>query len=635
MNAAEHAVLVIEDDSAMAELERRALGRAGFAPQVVASAAEARDRLAGGRYAAVLLDYNLPDGDAWSLVRLARGRRPPIPVIMVTAMGSETVAADAVLHGVSEYIRKSDGFFERLGGAVERAARQAAADEEMRNNDSLFRAIAENAHDAILLLDGTGTILFASAAAETMLGETPAALIGRHLADFIRQEDRADWRQGGLVPPLHGATHPIYRLKLRGGHIGAVEPAFATIGEGDAARTLGVLRDVTARVRLEERVRHQQRMAAIGRLAGGMAHDFNNILGVVIGNLDLLRDRTEVGETVRELAQDALDAAVRGAELTHGMLAFARRQDLRPVLADVNASVRSIARLLGRVLGEDISIELRLTDDVWPVSVDRVQLETALTNLAANARDAMPRGGCVVIATRNQHLDVQAPQFHEAHAEPLPGDYALIEVSDTGIGMPPDVLGHAFEPFYTTKDPGRGTGLGLAMVFGFVRQSGGLVSADSQVGRGTTFRLYFPRAAPSVVEHTATPLRPSAGPIGDGRTILVVEDNEKLRQLTVRRLVGACYRVLAAEDAAAAIDIINGEQTIDLLFTDIVMEGGVNGYDLARLATVRRPELRVLLTSGFADLHAAGEIPAPSRHRLLHKPYRSDDLLRAIRAALD
>jgi PAS domain S-box-containing protein len=634
--AAARAVLIVEDDSAMAELERRALGRAGFAPHVAASVAEARDQLAGGGFVAALLDYNLPDGDAWTLVTLAREQTPPIPVILVTAMGSETVAAEAVLHGVSEYIRKSDGFLERLGGAVERAARLADADEEMRRNGSLFRTIADSAHDAIVLLDGAGTILFASAAAEPLLGQTPAALIGQRLADFIRAEDRADWQQDGRVPPRRGAPRQVYRFQLRDGQAGSIEPAFATIGEGEATRTLGVLRDVTERVRLEERVRHQQRMEAIGHLTGGLAHDFNNLLGVVIGNLDLLRDQPGVPESVQELAQDALEAALLGAELTRRLLAFARRQDLRPIHSDVNASVRSIARLLSRVLGEDISVELRLADDVWPVSVDRVQLETAITNLAANARDAMPRGGRLVIATGNAHLDADAAATHaEVHADAIAGDYASIEVSDFGVGMPPDVLGRVFEPFYTTKEPGRGTGLGLAMVFGFIRQSGGHIYADSEVGRGTTFRMYFPRSTTPEATPPATPWTPPMARIGDGRTILVVEDNAKLLELTARRLRAAHYRVLVADGAAAAMETINGSEAIDLLFTDIVMAGGVNGHDLARLATTRRPALRVLLSSGFADLHGDADNGTRSPYCLLHKPYRSDALLRAISAALD
>ena len=621
-------VLIVEDDIAMAELERRALARAGYVPQIAPSVAAARTMLAGGGFVAILLDYSLPDGNAWDLVTQARDQRPHIPVIMVTAMGNESIAAEAVLRGVSEYIPKSEGFSELLGGAVDRAARLADADEEMRHNNSLFRMIANNAHDTIVLLDGGGTILFASAAAERMLGETPEALTGRDLAEFIHADDRAAWPGDGHAPPGRFPAQPFYRFRPREGHTVAFEPTFATIGEGPATRTLGVLRDVTERLRLEERVRHQQRLEAVGQLTGGLAHDFNNLLGVVIGNLDLLRDQPGISELVRELAQDALDAALRGVDLTHGLLAFARRQDLQPVRADLNQAIRSTARLLRRTLGEDITVKLRLADDVWPVSVDGSQLETALTNLATNARDAMPRGGRLLIETANVHLDAD---YAATQAEVSPGDYASIQVSDNGIGMPAAVLERIFEPFYTTKEPGQGTGLGLAMVFGFIKQSGGHIGVYSEVGHGTTVRLYLPRT--SVAEPVSVTPSPLAQE-GDGRTILVVEDNAKLRQLTARLLMAGGYRVLDTDDTQAALGIIDGAEVVDLLFTDVVMPGGVNGYDLARLAATRRPGLKILLTSGFPDLHTGGEATAPP-HRLLHKPYRSEALLRTVREVLD
>ena len=309
------AVLVVEDDRAMAELERRTLVRAGFVPLIANSVAEARERLTDGGFAAVLLDYSLPDGDAWHLVTQAREMRPLVPVIMVTAMGSESVAADAMRRGVAAYIVKGDGFIDGLGVAVDSAVRLAEADEEMHRNSSLFRAIADNAHDAIVLLDGGGTIRFASMAAEQMLGEPPAALIGRRLADFIDFEDRTGKPRRDVVrndlASRRGAGRRVYRVRHDDGATVSVEPTFATIGEGEATRTLGVLRDLTERVRLEEQLRHKERMEAIGHLTGGLAHDFNNLLGVVIGNLDLLQD--EAGFPTRaELARDALDAALAG-----------------------------------------------------------------------------------------------------------------------------------------------------------------------------------------------------------------------------------------------------------------------------------------------------------------------------------
>jgi PAS domain S-box-containing protein len=633
-------VLIVEDDNAMAELERQALSRAGFTPHVASSVAEARQQLLDSDFAACLLDYSLPDGDAWSVVALTRGLRPRVPVIIATAMGSETIAAEAVRQGVAEYLPKSERFVDGLGAAVGRVVRLAEDDEETRGNNALFRTIADNAHDAIVLLDRDGMILFASAVAESMLGDTPDALIGRSLADFIHPEDRIDWPCNGRAPPRRGEVRQVYRFPLRDGQVASIEPTFVTIGEGDAMHTLGVLRDVTERVRLEERARHQERMEAIGRLTGGLAHDFNNLLAVVIGNLDVLRAQSGTSELVHELAQDALDAALFGADLTGRLLAFARRQDLRPTHLDVNESIRSITSRFDRVLGGDISVELRLAENVWPVSIDHAHFETALTNLAANARDAMPRGGRLVITTRNAFTTAgaggaDAAADAEALAAAPPGGYALIEVTDTGVGIPPDELGRVFEPFYTTKVPGRGTGLGLSMVFGFVRQSGGHIHADSEVGRGTTFRLYFPRAAAPADAAAAPSWTMSPAPGGDGRTILVVEDNEQLRRLTARRLEAAQYRVLVAEDAAAAMATIHGAEAIDLLFTDIMMPDGINGHDLARHAAARRPAMRILLTSGLADLHGDADGARRSPYRLLHKPYRSDALLHAVRATLD
>ena len=457
--------------------------------------------------------------------------------------------------------------------------------------------------------------------------------MGRHNSGAPNGGARGNGAQGNAPAPRGGAARRVYRVRHDDGTIVSVEPTFATIGRGEATRTLGVLRDVTERVRLEERVRHKERMEAIGHLTGGLAHDFNNLLGVVIGNLDLLQDEAGISEATRELAHDALDAALRGAELTRGLLAFARRQDLRPTHADVNASVEAVVRLLSRVLGADIAVELRLAEDVWPVLVDRVQLETALTNLIANARDAMPRGGRLVIATGNAQVDADRA---EANSDLAPGDYATIEVRDNGLGMTPAVLDRIFEPFYTTKEPGRGTGLGLAMVFGFIRQSGGHIHARSELGYGTSFRLYFPRVSPAAAvaaRLAKAPIAPTAA-AGDGRTILVVEDNDRLRELTARQLIAARYRVLSAEGAAAALAVIESEVPIHLLFTDIVMAGGIDGVELARLAVARRPALKVLLTSGFPERLGERNCARRAPHSLLPKPYRVGALLGAVGAAL-
>jgi CheY-like chemotaxis protein len=372
-------------------------------------------------------------------------------------------------------------------------------------------------------------------------------------------------------------------------------------------------------------------MDAVGQLTGGLAHDFNNLLGIIIGNLDMLRDRWADDMDSDELAADALDAALRGAELARQMLAFARRQPLRPERCDINRAIVDIVRLLRRTLGEDIMIDLQLTQGLWPALVDRLQFETAVTNLATNARDAMPGGGELTIATRNTRLD---EDYAAAHAELAPGDYVSIEVRDTGTGIPPELLDRIFEPFFTTKETGRGTGLGLSMVFGFLKQSGGHINAYSEMGEGTVFRLYLPAVRDAATSDDGeTAALPPARP-GRNETVLVVEDSAGLRKTLIRQLAAAGYRVLEADSAAAALVTIDGGAPIDLLLTDIVMPGGMNGHDLAAAALLRRPGLRTLLTSGFPEM-ANGGADVPSGARVLRKPYRRDEMLRLVRETLD
>jgi two-component system, cell cycle sensor histidine kinase and response regulator CckA len=327
-----------------------------------------------------------------------------------------------------------------------------------------------------------------------------------------------------------------------------------------------------------------------------------------------------------ELAREALDAALSGADLTRRLLAFARRQPLEPRRADINELITRISKLLDRTLGEEIEISLELGAEVWPVVVDPAQLESSLTNLATNARDAMPEGGNLTIVTSNQHLD---GDYASQHAEVQPGDYAMIEVSDTGSGMPSGVASRIFEPFYTTKEQGKGTGLGLSMVFGFIKQSGGHINVYSEVGIGTTFRLYLPRADAGAEAAEAVTLQPFAR--GRGETVLAVDDNENLRRIIVRILDELGYRVLQADDAKTALEILASE-AVDLLFRDVVMPGGASGYVDA--AQSRWPQVKVLLTSGPPEkaINADGK---RRNLRTLSKPVRKDDLARTLREVLD
>ncbi len=378
-----------------------------------------------------------------------------------------------------------------------------------------------------------------------------------------------------------------------------------------------------------EVVRHAQRLEAMGQLTGGVAHDFNNLLGAILGHteflLDLLTERTEE----RELATEILDCTLSGAALTQRLLAFARRQPLQPAIIDLNEYLPVHVSLLQRTLGEIVTVAVALAPGLWLTHADPSQIVDVLLNLAINARDAMPHGGTLTIETANITLDTAyCTRNHGA----TPGDYVVLSVTDTGTGMPPDVLVRAMEPFFTTKPPGKGSGLGLSTIYGFARQSGGYFSIDSEVGKGTTVRLYLPStqagSTPAAPPHT----RVSPLPRGS-EAILVVDDNEAMRATAAHNLAALGYRVRLAADGPAALAILRAGERFDLLFTDVVMPNGLSGYQLAEAAQALQPSLPVLFTTGFAP-NEEGETGVRDANAL-RKPYRRRELAERVRAMLD
>jgi CheY-like chemotaxis protein len=350
----------------------------------------------------------------------------------------------------------------------------------------------------------------------------------------------------------------------------------------------------------------------------------------VLGNADLLAELSADDPARRQLAEMIVAAAQRGAALTQQLLAFARKQPLDPSVVDVNQRVAALDPMLRRTLGEHIEIELVRGAGLWPAMVDAAQLENALLNLCLNARDAMPTGGKLTLETANAALD---QRYADQHPDIVPGQYVMLAVSDTGSGISPENLARVFEPFFTTKEKGRGTGLGLAMVYGFARQSAGHVSIYSEPAHGTTVKLYLPRAT------TAKPASPAAGGAepavrGGAETVLVVEDDEPVRQLACHELRALGYHVLEADSGVAAMRIVDSGEPIDLLFTDVVMPGGMSGRQLADAARAARPGLRVLYTSGYTENAIVHHGRLDAGVMLLPKPYRRADLARAIRSAL-
>jgi signal transduction histidine kinase len=391
---------------------------------------------------------------------------------------------------------------------------------------------------------------------------------------------------------------------------------------------------IAQREKVEEALRQAQKMEAIGQLTGGVAHDFNNLLQVILGNLERLAPRlrgTGADDELRRLIDAASRAAARAATLTQRLLAFSRRQPLMPTTLDVNRLVVGMSELISRTLGEAIRTETLLSGNVWRVSADENQLESALLNLAVNARDAMPSGGRLTVETRNVTLD-------EAYAGSQdgvqPGDYVQIAVTDTGTGMTKDVVERAFDPFFTTKGIGQGTGLGLSQVYGFVRQSGGHVRIYSEPGQGTTVKLYLPRQ-PAMAAREATPM-PAPVPRGvSTETILVVEDEPDVRVFARDTLRGLGYGVREAGDGKQALDIIEHEPKVRLLLTDIGLPGGLDGRELADEVRRRRPDLKVLFTTGYAHDATMRNVGSGTAVELLSKPFNAAELARMVRTALD
>lgn len=480
-----------------------------------------------------------------------------------------------------------------------------------------IRFLVEKNADGIIVVDDDGVVLFANPAAEQIFGRPVALLIGSPIG----------------IPLLSSDTAEISIHRPGGDRIDAEIRTVETTWDRRPAR-LATLRDISARKAMEEKISHAAKMEAIGRLTAGIAHDFNNLLTVVLGNLESAQRRT-IPDAARRALQNATKGARRAAVLTERLLSFARRKPLEPRLLDANILIAGLSDLLKRTLGESIQVETVLSHEVCCVEIDPAEMESAILNLAVNARDAMPSGGRLTITTETVGMDLSPA----ADSEMRPGAYVLIAVSDTGSGMTTEVLRQVFEPFFTTKSDGGGTGLGLSQVYGFVKQSGGHIKLYSEPGLGTTVRIYLPRH-PETPEAGRTQQATvkdadALAPSRSGEVILVVEDNDDVRSYTVGSLRELGYVVLEAIDAAAALEIVRRNPNIHLLFTDLGLPGGVDGRALAERIRMLRPSMPVLITTAYAGstLSRAGRLDPDIE--LLRKPFNLAALAARIRDVLD
>lgn len=501
------------------------------------------------------------------------------------------------------------------------------------DDQALLTALLEAALDGIVIANSTGTILRANKQAAQLFGRTVAELVGSHIS-LLMPADVASHHQDymehhletGIIKVL-GPRRPVDGRRADGS-IFPLQVALAKATIGGKMVFVATMHDLTRRHAAEEAAARAQRMDAIGRMTGGIAHDFNNLLTAVIGNLELL-DSSLAPEKSEQLIADALDAAELCADLTSRLVNYARKRPVHIERVDLNDAVTRALGLLRHTLSARCHVEYSAGDTLWPVELDPSQLQTAILNLALNAQDAMAQGGRIFIETRNVDVD---DAYLAQELDVAPGRYVRLSISDTGEGMTKEQRALALEPFFTTKPVGEGTGLGLPMVYGFTKQSGGHLMLYSEPGQGTTVSLYLPMADVSgrVSEHET---RASITPDGTGKTILVVEDDPRLRRLSERRLLAMGFACLTAPDADAAWRMIDEGAPIDLVFTDMVMPGTKSGYDLARRVAENRPDLAVLLTSGFSEnvLRETGQTDGFS---MLRKPYRQADLAEAVYAAL-
>jgi len=629
-------VLMVEDDDNDAVLINRELGRLTPTPVVqhVRTKPAFAAALEGFAPHAILSDHNIPGFSGWEALELAQHAQPDVPFILVTGSLDEETAVRYLKNGASDYILKDR--LVRLGPALLEALERARQREALRTQERLLRQIIDANPSLIFVKDWNGRFVLVNQATAQVYGTTVESLVGKTDADFnpnveeiahFLRHDRDVMSSGQpkitaeepVTNPTTGDTRWFQTIKV----------PLRSPAEGTAT-LLGVATEITERKRLEEQLLQSQKMEAVGQLAGGVAHDFNNILTAIVGYTDLLA--AELASNVRQLEdlEEIRKAARRAAALTRQLLAFSRKQVLEPRIIDLNSVVLNLDKMLRSLISENIELKTDLADNLGAARADPNQIEQVIMNLAINARDAMPDGGTVTIETGNVTLD---DAYAAQHVSVIPGEYVMLAVSDTGCGMDEKTQSRIFEPFFTTKPAGRGTGLGLSTVYGIVKQTGGNIWLYSEPGKGTTFKIYLPAIA--ALPEDIGKVAPAEAPRRGAGTVLVVEDDEQLRRLTHRALDAQGYTVLVADRGATALDIARRHKgEIDLLLTDVIMPD-TNGRKLAETIQAARPGMRVLYMSGYPDGAIASHGMLEPGVAYLAKPFTTEAITRRVREVLE
>jgi len=639
-------ILYLEDSPRDAELVRDTLQRIAMPHElrVASDRAAYEAALTQTRFDLILSDYALPNYDGMAALALAREKQPDVPFILISGTLGEERAVDCVVHGATDYVLKQN--LNRLVPAVLRALTEAgehekrqAAEASLRTAEHRYRDLFDQANEGLLIMTLDGQVTEVNCVFAEAHGYTVAELERINIQDLDVLKEQAMDSRAGLLRRMQAGE--VLRFEAQHFHKdGQIRPFAVTsrmITLADQSFYLASHQDITAikrveaeKRKLEDQLHQAQKMEAVGRLAGGVAHDFNNLLMGIMGYAELCRDAIAPDHPIREYLDEITSGAERSAAITGQLLAFARKQTIAPRVLDLNDAVAGMLKLLRRLIGEDINLAWRPGANLRPVKLDPSQIDQILANLCVNSRDAIAGVGEVTLETGSSTVDAE---YCITHADAIPGAYVFLAVSDDGCGMDKETLAQVFEPFFTTKGLGKGTGLGLATVYGIVKQNNGFIYAYSEPGKGTTFKIYLPETAAETVATTVT--SKTEAPRGRGETVLVVEDEKSLRVTCGLFLEALDYKVLVAETPGEAMKMIDRHPgDIHVLLTDVVMPG-MDGRQLAKRISAVKPGVKVLFMSGYtADVIAQRGV-LDEGVQFLSKPFTRDDLARKMRGLLE
>ena len=635
-------ILHLEDDPDYFDLVRATLEKEGLQVEIrlVGNYADFVAALEKEPFDIILADYTLPTCNGIQALQLVLQKCPDTPILLVSGTIGEQAAIESLKRGATDYVLKHSP--DRLVPAVRRAVQEAQekaqrkqAEAALRSSELLFHSVWQNSVDGMRLTDENGVVVAVNSAFCKSVGVSREELEGKPFTIIYADSERPEqilekYRQNFRARFVERQVERS--LVLGNGHAIVLEESNSFVKLPDQSPLLlGLFRDVTVEKRLEEELRQSQKLEGIGQLAGGVAHDFNNVLTVIHGHAAMLLMETNLSDSAIASAQQIIASAERAAGLTRQLLAFSRRQVMQPQLLNLNEIVANMTKMLGRILGENIALQVHYWPQPPMVQADAGMMEQVLLNLAVNARDAMPKGGQLAIKISVADIDAnQAAQCAEARI----GRFVCFSVIDHGCGIAPENLRRVFEPFFTTKDVGKGTGLGLATVYGIVKQHHGWVEVTSELGKGATFRVHLPASAESVDSAQETPMARAV--LGGRETVLVVEDEVAVRELVRGSLASLGYKILQAESGLKALKLWRRNRSkIDLLLTDLIMPGRINGLELAEQMWAERPELKVIFTSGYGVEIVGKDLALRPGVQYLQKPYGPQKLALTVRDCLD